>query len=90
MGYAYEYSQAAIDSYISDCTNFLSQASCECVIKEIQQSMSEEDYKASHKEAVQTGEVKPEVMTVLYHARNVCCRDIGFPHKRPNLPNMCL
>ena len=86
MGYAYEYSQAAIDSYISDCTNFLSQASCECVIKEIQQSMSEEDYKASLKEAVQTGEVKPEALAVFYRVLNVSCRDIGFPDDRPHFP----
>ena len=88
MGYAQEYSQATIDSNISDCTigDFFSQARCECAIKQIQQSMSEEDYKASLKEAVQTGEVKPEALAVFYRVPNVSCRDIGFPDDRPHFP----
>ena len=78
MGYAQEYSQATIDSNISDCTigDFFSQARCECAIKQIQQSMSEEDYKASLKEA----------LAVFYRVLNVSCRDIGFPDDRPHFP----
>ena len=48
--------------------------------------MSEEDYKASLKEAVQTGEVKPEALAVFYRVPNVSCRDIGFPDDRPHFP----
>ena len=65
---------------------FFSQARCKCAIKEIQQSMSEEDYKASLKEAVQTGEVKPEALAVFHRVPNVSCRDIGFPDYQPHFP----
>lgn len=48
--------------------------------------MSEEDYKASLKEAVQTGEVKPEALAVFHRVPNVSCRDIGFPDYQPHFP----
>lgn len=65
---------------------FFSQARCKCAIKEIQQSMLEEDYKASLKEAVQTGEIKPEALAVFHSALNISCPDIGFPDDRPHFP----
>lgn len=71
MGYAYEYSQPTIDSYISSCKagNMFSQARCECAIKEIQQSISEEDYKASLKDPTQA---KPEILAVYGRAIASC------------------
>ena len=48
--------------------------------------MSEEDYNASLKEAVQTGEVKPEALAVFHRVLNVSCRDIRFPDYQPHFP----
>ena len=48
--------------------------------------MLEEDYKASLKEAVQTGEIKPEALAVFHSALNISCPDIGFPDDRPHFP----
>jgi len=85
MGFAYEYSQPTIDSYMSYCTfgEFFGKARCECAIKEIQKSMSEEDYQAAIKEVVNTGEINPEALDVWNHALNVSCRDVQSPDDPP-------
>ena len=85
MGFAYEYSQPTIDTYMSACTigDFFSQARCECAIEEIQQSISEEDYQASIKKAINTGEMNPEAMAVYEHALNGSCQDLQSPDDHP-------
>lgn len=45
--------------------------------------MSEEDYQASIKEAINTGEMNPEAMAVYEHALNGSCQDLQSPDDHP-------